>query len=301
MSLKVFISTSTFAEIDLRPLEKLKKQGLEVTRNPYQRRLSKEEALRLYPQYDGLIAGLELLDREVLQASRRLKVISRSGAGMSNVDMKAARELGIKVFNTPLAPTNAVAELTIGGLLSVQRHIAMMDAAMHQGRWEKNLGCEVKGKTVTIIGCGNIGQRVAALLEPFGVRIIVVDIKTQEKCHYEQMSLKEALGVADIVTLHCSGETCLLGVQEFSWMKKGVVILNAARGGLIDEKALVKALDAQHVRGAWLDTFELEPYQGPLLQYPQVVMTPHVGSYTRECRSEMEMEAVNNLIAGFRL
>jgi D-3-phosphoglycerate dehydrogenase len=266
--------------------------------NPYKRKLTKEELLDLLSEdVVGLIAGLETLDREVLEKSN-IQVISRVGAGLSNVDLEAARDLGIQVFNTPDAPTNAVAELTIGAMLSLMRMIPQMDLALHDGQWQKRIGVQLQCKTVAIIGFGRIGRRVGELLSPFGVKILVVDPYVDESAcaGYRKVTLQAALPEADVVTIHSSGHDCIMGEKEFPYMKKGAYLLNVARGGVISEKALIKAIENGIVAGAWLDTFEEEPYKGPLCRYRNVILTPHVGSYTAECRSRMEGEAVENLL-----
>ncbi len=293
---KILVTTSTFAEVDPLPLKLLAKAGCDITLNPYKRKLTREETKALLPGYKGLIAGLETLDEDILSTSD-LKVISRCGSGISNVDLRAAERLGIKVCSTPDAPVNAVAELTLGCLLSLLRHTSQLDCMMHQGVWKKYTGQELTGKTIVIVGFGRIGQRLSQLLSPFMVKQIVVDpLGSKLPAGAVRMSLDEALPLADIITLHCSGDECILGQKEFSLMKDGVLILNAARGGLIDEIALQDALNCKKVSGAWLDTFETEPYTGPLLKNAKVLLTPHIGSYTSECRAQMEMQAVENLL-----
>lgn len=298
---KILIGPSSFAELDKTPLELMLSAGYVVVDNPYKRKLAKEELVELLKEnVIGLIAGLEPLDREVLQKSN-LKVISRVGSGMSNVDMKAAKELDIAVLNTPYGPTTAVAELTIGAMLSLIRMISLMDKNLHKGKWTKKIGTQLEGKTVVIVGYGRIGKKVASLLLSFNVNLLVVDPFIQEPIDgIPVMPLEEALPKADIITLHSSGEDCILGEREFRIIKPGAFVLNAARGGLIDEDALIFALEDGRIRGAWLDSFSQEPYAGPLAKYQQVILTPHVGSYTRECRKGMEMEAVQNLIKAFK-
>jgi D-3-phosphoglycerate dehydrogenase len=156
---------------------------------------------------------------------------------------------------------------------------------------------QLEGKTIVIIGFGRIGRCVAELLSPFKTNTIVVDpfIKNQN-IDYPILSLEDAIVKADIITIHSNGNECMIGEEEFSMMKKGSYILNPARGGLLSETALIKALDEGKVAGAWLDSFEVEPYNGPLKEYEQVILTPHVGSYTHDCRKQMETEAVQNLI-----
>lgn len=299
MKTKILISTSTFAAINKAPLDKLIANGFEVVMNPYARKLSSDELLDLSRGVEGLIAGLETLNRKVLESSK-LKVISRCGAGVSNIDLQAAKKLGIKVYSTPDAPVDSVAELTLAAILNLARKLSEMSFDMHSGKWTKKTGILLEGKTVAIIGFGRIGRRVASLLEPFKSKIIAVD-QVQDNPIKGVMfrSLKEALPVADFVTIHISGEDEILGVEEFGLLKKNVFLLNCSRGNTINEVELMAALDSGKVAGAWLDCFLSEPYSGPLAKYPQVILTPHVGSYTVECRNKMELEAVDNLISGF--
>jgi len=299
--IRVLLGPSTFGALDRKPLDLLAEKKVEVIDNPYKRKLTKEELLDILGNdVNGLIAGLEPVDREVMEKTA-LKVVSRCGSGLSNVDLEAAAELGIQVFSTPFGPTNAVAELTIGCLLSLLRRIFEMDRAMHKRKWQKAIGGELRGKRVVIIGFGRIGQRVAELLTPFGARTIAVDPAYKDECHAEKMKLDDALRLADIVTIHSSGEECILGAEEFALMKHGIFLLNAARGSVVDEEALMEAIEEGKVKGAWLDTFSQEPYAGALCDYPQVILTPHVGSYTRECRLAMETEAALRLLEGFGL
>lgn len=298
--IKILIGPSTFGQEDCAPLKLLKDSGFEPINNPHKRKLTKEEVLGfLTEDVQGLIAGLEPLDREVLTKSG-LKVISRCGSGVSNVDLKAARSLGIKVCSTPDGPTVAVAELTVGALLNLLRRVSYMDSRLHAGKWVKQIGFQLQGKTIAIIGFGRIGRRVAMLLKNFGVKLIAVDPALKAEVDGVKItSFKEAVKKADIISIHLSGEKEVIGFKEIEYLKNGVFILNAARGGLINEEALIEALENKKVAGAWLDVFDIEPYQGPLKKYPQVLLTPHVGSYTLECRRMMEMDAVENLISAF--
>lgn len=300
MKKKVLIGPSSFAAIDRTPLNKLLAADFKVIGNPFGRKITKKELIDLLPGVNGLIAGLETLDREVMELSD-LKVISRCGSGMSNVDVVAAEKLGIKAFSTPFGPTNAVAELTIACLLSLLREIPQINNSMHMRRWDKRIGFELRGKRVAVIGYGRIGQRVGDLLSAFDAEVIAVDPEYDGSCaNIKEMELHEALTIVDIVSIHSSGTELLLGKKEFEAMKQGVFILNAARGELVDESVLIDALDSGKVAGAWLDTYAEEPYSGPLCDYSQVILTPHIGSYTAECRVAMEAEAVENLLKGLR-
>ncbi len=296
--IKILIGTSSFAELDKTPLNRLKDTGCCIIDNPYKRKLTKLELMELLEDdVVGLIAGLEPLDREVMEKSQ-LKVISRCGSGMSNVDLDAANKLGVKVCSTPFGPTQAVAELTITCLLSLLREIPQVNESMHEKKWDKRIGLELCGKKVAIIGYGRIGQRTGKFLSAFDAKVIAVDPEYDDGCdNVMKMELDQALNMADVIILHSSGDKLLIGEREFAVLKQGVFILNAARGELIDEHALIDALNSGKVTGAWLDTYTEEPYCGSLCDYPQVILTPHIGSYTLECRKQMENEAVENLIA----
>ncbi|MDO8558735.1 MAG: NAD(P)-dependent oxidoreductase [bacterium] len=287
---KILITTSSFETKEA--LEKLRVQNFEVVLNPHKRKVTPEELRELLPGVIGLIAGTEKIDRGTMKNSQ-LKVISRVGTGTDSIDLVAAEELGIAVRNTPDAPITAVAELTLGSLLSLLRRIHQMNHDLHIKTWDKKMGVQLAGKTVLIIGFGRIGKYLAKLLEPFKVKLLTVDSAIQG------ISLKEALPQADIVSLHMSGSQQVLGKDEFLIMKDGVYILNVARGGAVDETALIESLKTGKVAGAWLDVFSEEPYSGPLAEFPQVILTPHIGSYTKECRTCMEIEAVDNLLKCF--
>jgi D-3-phosphoglycerate dehydrogenase / 2-oxoglutarate reductase len=300
-SVKVLLGPSSFAAGERGPLEKLRASGCEVIDNPYRRKLTRDELLALLEGgVEGIIAGLETLDREVMERSS-LRVISRCGSGMSNVDVAAARELGIEVYSTPDAPTTAVAELTVGALLSLLRAIPARDRGVREGRWEKQAGTQLAGKTVAVVGLGRIGRRTAALLGAFGTTVIGVDpFLAGEIEGIPLLPLDEALSRADVVALHSSGAERLLGERELGLLRPGAYLLNAGRGELVDEDALLRALDSGRLAGAWLDVFAREPYDGPLCGSDRVILTPHIGSYTVEGRIAMEDEAAENLLRGLR-
>lgn len=303
--MKVLISTATFGEYDRSPLDVLRGSGFEPVMNPYGRTLKEDELKALAKGAAGLIAGTERLDGPVLGAMRGLRIISRCGAGLDNIDLAAARRLGMEVFNTPSGPTLAVAELTVALLLNLARRITEMDRDVRKGVWRKSAGSLMRGKKVGIVGFGRIGRKVAALLLPFGAEIRYCDlfkIESEPGCRHS--CLDELLAWADAVTIHASlasPRMTLLGQRELSLMKEGAVLVNTSRGGVVDEAALCEALSSGRLSGAALDVFEEEPYSGPLAGLPNIILTPHIGSYAREARTEMEMEAVSNLLKGFGL
>lgn len=294
----ILIGPSTFGAFDPGPVRQIEAAGYAVRRNPVGRKMTQEELLAALAGAVGVVAGLEMYSAEVLTHSQ-LKVVSRCGTGVENIDLPKAEELGIKVYSTPNAPTTAVAELTVGALITLLRKVPQMDRGMHEGKWEKQSGPQLQGKTVALVGLGRIGRKVAEYLRPFGVRLLGVDPMLKDAVDgIPMVSLAQALAESDIVSLHASGSTEILGAAEFAALKAGAYVANAGRGGLINERALCGALDSGKVAGAWLDAFSEEPYQGPLTAYPQVLLTPHIGYSSDEARRRMEMEAATNLLAG---
>ena len=303
--MKIVITTTSFANFDNRPLQLLNNSGYEVVLNTYGRKLSGNEVVEIAKDATGLIAGTESLDRSVLKNLPCLKIISRCGAGMDNIDLVAAAELNIKVVNTPFGPTLAVAELTVGLILDLLRKTTLMDRKMRAGIWKKHMGNLLRGKRVGIIGFGRIGQKTGELLRAFGCKIGYYDSITIEKLKdlkIERMELDELLRKSDIVTIHVSGkyEKPLLGAKEIEMMKKGAWIVNVARGGAVDEDLLFNALKDGRLAGAALDVFKKEPYNGPLKNLENIILTPHVGSYAKEARTQMEMQAAKNLVDGLK-
>jgi D-3-phosphoglycerate dehydrogenase len=296
---KVFISTSSFAEYDKLPLKLLQDAGIASQANPYGRKLTEDECLNLFRDADGLIAGTEPLTAEVLKSAKKLKVISRVGVGLDNVDLDAAKKRGIKVFSTPDAPTLAVAELTLGLMLALLRHITQGDKEIRAGKWQKPMGNLLHGKKAGIIGMGRIGRKVAELVQGLGAKVSYCD-PAVHKVEYQRLSLEELLAQSDIVSLHVSGGGTLLGEKELKSMKRGSYLINCARGGLVDETALFNVLKEGRLAGAALDVFAQEPYTGPLTKVGNVILTPHVGSYAIESRVEMEVQATRNLIEGLK-
>lgn len=300
MKEKIFISTSSFAEYDTSPLNLLKDAGFDVQLNPYRRKLTPDECLSYYKDIDGLIAGTEALTAEILKSAGNLRVISRCGVGVDNIDLEAARRQGIQVFNTPDSPAIAVAELTVGLILALLRHIPRSERDIRNGNWQKQMGNLLQGKKVGIVGFGRIGRRVAELVLGLGAQVVYCDPAVKE-ASYTSVSLDKLLSQSDIVSLHVSGnDTPLLGYEELRKMRQGSWLVNCARGGVVDEAALYQVLAEGWLAGAALDVFTEEPYVGPLVKLDNVILTPHIGSYAIESRVEMETQAVKNLIEGLK-
>ncbi|MDQ3297467.1 MAG: phosphoglycerate dehydrogenase [Myxococcota bacterium] len=293
-------STSSFGKESARPLELLRSAGYEVRGNPHGRTLTTDEAKAHLDGVIGLVAGTEKLTGDLLRALPGLRCVSRVGVGMDSIDHVAAKECGIAVVNTPDAHVDAVAELTLAGLLALLRKIPVSDASIRNGGFEKPMGRLLGGKTIGLVGCGRVGRRFAELVAGFGVTVLGHDPHVAAApANISQVSLDELVAKADVVSLHLPYSVAakhLLGAEQFARMKKDTVIVNTSRGGLIDEPALLAFLEANPKAGAYLDCFEKEPYSGPLAKLSNVVLTAHIGSYAREARVRMELEAVENLL-----
>jgi len=297
------ISTSSF-DIDNNPhIQNLLQKGMQAITNPHRRKLTEDEIIELLKEgATGLIAGIEPLTERVFQSAKNLKVISRCGAGLDSVDLIAAKNRGITVLNTPEAPAQAVAELTMGLILTVLRKIGQIDQSVRKGEWPRTQGRLLAAQTIGIIGLGHIGRRVARLCQAFEATVISHDpYASQVPDGVALLPLEQLLATADIITLHLPygpDTHHLLNAKAFAAMKPEVIVINAARGGLVDEHALLAALQAGNVSAAALDVFEQEPYHGPLIESGNVILTSHIGSLARESRQRMEIEAAENLLQG---
>lgn len=297
---KIVVSTSSF-DFDHNPaIQRLRAQGFTVTGNPHHRRLTEEEIIELLgADTIALLAGVEPLTQRVLTTAKALKVIARCGTGMDSVDLQAAQQRNIRVSNTPEAPAQAVAELTLGLMLDSLRQIHHTDRSVRAGEWPRTQGRLLAARTVGIVGLGHIGKRVAKLCQAFGAKVVAHDPHLQQKpADVELVSLNSLLEQADIVTLHLpySSDTHhIIDATAIARMQPGTIFINAARGGLVDETALCAALNSGHIEAAALDSFEQEPYQGPLRECKQAILTSHIGSLARETRQRMEIEAAENL------
>jgi D-3-phosphoglycerate dehydrogenase len=303
MGNKVIVTPSSFGKCGNLPLELLKNENYEMILNPFGRKMTAEEVMTLGKECVGIIAGVEPLNSKVLKSLSSLRCISRVGVGIDNIDLVCAKELGIVVKNTPDGPTRAVAELTIGLIIDVLRKISYRDREIRKGNWPKEMGVLLQGKKVGILGIGRIGRTVAELLVPFGCEVLCCDINPDVKwCNKYKiplLPLEDLLKQSDVICVHAAcaaDEMPLLGKKELEMMKKGVFLINMSRGGVVDEKALYHALKTNRLGGAALDVFCKEPYSGPFTELDNVVLTPHIGSYAKEARLEMEVQAVQNLL-----
>lgn len=251
----------------------------------------------------GIVAGVETLSSRVMDALPNLKCISRVGVGTENVDMEYAKKKGIVIVNTPDGPTRAVAELTLAMTLALLRKIPQADADLKNKIWKKQIGNLIFEKQIGIIGLGRIGRLVAELFTGIGNPVIGFDLFPDEKWAsikgIELTSFDDVIVRADILTLHIPGNrdgTPVIGKKDIENMKNGAFIINIARGGIVDENVLYNALVSKKLAGAAIDVFSEEPYRGQLCELENIILTPHLGSYAKEGKLQMEFDAVQNLI-----
>ena len=301
---RVLITAVPFGEVDAGCLDLLDGAGVDRVRNPHGRRLTEPEIASLIADFDVLIAGTEPITRPVIRAGRRLRLISRVGVGLDNVDLSAARDHGVAVAYTPEAPADAVAELTIGLALSLLRGVHRADAAIRGGAWTRLPGRRLGAVTAGVIGVGRIGRRVIRLLSAFGARILANDLAPASLAEPVEWVDKPALfREADLVTLHVPltpSTHGLVGPGQLAMMRPGALLVNTCRGGVVDEAALADALRSGRLAGAAVDTFVDEPYHGELVEVDTCLMTAHMGSMAADCRRRMERGAARNVVAFLR-
>ena len=301
---RVLITTVPFGERNKFPLELLDGVGAEYVINPIGRKLSEDELAEMIADFDVLIAGTEPITDKVLRRAKSLKLISRVGIGLDNVDLNKAKELGISVSYTPDAPAPAVAELTIGLMLALLRHTHVSSSQMHQGIWHRHFGRRIPEVTIGIIGAGRIGGRILRRLAAFGSpRILVNDTlpnpKVTDKLKLEWVDKKTIYREADLISLHVplSAKTRnMIGYNDLKSMKSDACIINTSRGGIINEADLERVLQEGHLSGAAIDVFNEEPYTGGLINIERCLLTSHMGSMSVDCRTKMEIEATEEAV-----
>jgi len=303
--MKVLVTATSLKPNSKNPaLETLEKFAGDVVYNPHGRPLTEDELAPLLSDCDGYIAGLDFVTAKAIATCDRLKVISRYGAGVDRVDIPAASAKRIAVCNTPGANAQAVADLAFGLILSVARSIPMLDRMTREEKWVRSTGIELHGKTIGILGLGAVGRAVAKRASGFSMRTLAYDPFLDEA--YAKANGIEAAGFdllireSDVISLHLpmnDGTRHIVDDDAMRSMKPGTIIVNTARGGLIDEAAAYELLKSGHLGGLGLDAYEDEPpAKSPLFGLDNVVLTPHTGAHTSEATANMAAMAVQNLI-----
>jgi D-3-phosphoglycerate dehydrogenase len=302
--LKVLITTVPFGDKNRLPLEQLEAAGIEYVINPLGRKLKEEELAEMVTDFDVLIAGTEIISDKVMGCAKNLKFISRVGIGLDSVDLLAAQRRGIQVSYTPNAPSPAVAELTLGLMLSLLRMTHVSNAQLHRGEWQRHLGRRIPEVTIGIIGTGRIGGRVLRRLTGFGSPRILVndlhrDMKLVPELKIEWVSKEEIYRHADVISLHVPltvHTKNMIRREHLVQMKSDAMIINTSRGGIINELDLAEVMNEGHLSGAAIDVFEKEPYTGVLAQIDRCLLTSHMGSMSVDCRTRMEIEATEEAV-----
>lgn len=306
--MKILVTPRSFRETPGRHKELLDESGHEIVESPLDRPLKEAEMVELVRDIDGAILGLDDVTAQVIDAGEQLKVLSRYGTGVDRVDLEASTAAGVVVTNTPGTNSIAVAELTLGLMISLARLIPQHDRSIKQGSWERVRGTELGGKALGIVGLGSIGREVIKRASAFDMKIIVqtgyADKELADRYGLEYVSLDKLLEEADFVSLHCAlaaERYELIGEQELKAMKPSSYLINTARGELVNEDDLLSALQEGWIAGAAMDAFREEPAtDSPLVRLDNFVATPHTGAATYESILRMGTLAVENALQVLR-
>lgn len=306
MTWRVLVSAPKFLEAVEEFRSRLEAAGVEIVIVPVRERLSENELLAIVETIDGAICGDDQFTEKVMRAAPRLKVLSKWGTGIDSIDTHAAAKLGIRVCNTPNAFTDAVADTTLGYILSFARGLLLMDQDVRRGLWTKPGLVSLRESTLGVVGVGNIGKAVVRRACAFGARVIGTDPVTPDSSFLEEtglvmMSLGRLLAEADFVSLHCdlnSTSFHLLGRSELEAMKSSAYLINTARGPIVDEVALVNALREQWIAGAALDVFEVEPLplDSPVREFPNCLLATHNANNSPQTHRRVHEATIKNLL-----
>lgn len=304
MEFKVLSTSPSFGFYASEPVEYLRSHGCEVELTPQGEKVSEEELVDKVAQCDAAIVGFDKITESVLQHAPDLKIVAKHGAGVDNIDVKAATSRGVVVISAAGANSDAVAELTIGLFLSLARSIPYADQSVKQGDWPRVVGVQLNKKTLGIIGLGQIGKKLAKLALGFDMNIAAYDVFRDEDFAQQwgirYIPLDEVLSESDFISIHVPlipSTRQLIGSKELGLMKRDAFLVNIARGGIVDEEALYQVLKEKRIRGAALDVFSTVPPQGsPLLSLDNVITTPHMGGYTTEALRETGMICARGIV-----
>lgn len=305
---RVLIGSRSFGQAFPEHLEQLEAAGCEVIRNSVGRAYRAAELMDILPGMDAIITGTDALTAEVIEVADSLKTIVKHGVGLETIDLEAARAKGIVVSATLGAVHDSVADLTLALMLAAARHIVPGHLTTKAGSWKAAFGMELRDKTLGIVGLGRIGKAVCERAQAFGMWVVASDpYPDQEYAAAHQvrfLPLEKLLAESDVVSLHAPAEATggpLIGPAELELMKPGAILVNTARGILVDEAALAAALAEGRLGGAGLDAFVNEPPVGsPLLELDNVVLSPHVGGRTTDCQRRMGEMAIENCLRALR-
>ena len=292
---KVFIATSSFSELTTSVKAIAKKKNFLFKKNPLKKKLTSDQLVKYAKDCNYIIAGTEIYNQKTLDKLTKLKYIFRLGSGIDNIDIDYLKKKKIKFKKSIVTPEIAVAELIVGYIFSIYRHIVDHNNDLKNKIWKKRMGSILNGKTLGIIGYGKVGKYLYKLLKDFGVKILVNDKK---KINIENTNINKLIKKSDIISLNTNlySKEKLLDKKKLKLCKKNCIIINTSRPEVIDYDYLYLMLKTKKILGAGLDVFMKEPYLGKLTNLDNVILTPHIGSYSKEIRSKMEKEALKNIL-----
>lgn len=301
---KILVTSKSFAKNNQKLIETLEAAGIDLVR-PEEFNISHDEIEELIADCDGLICGIDLIDKPIIDAGKKLKFIHMNGTGVDHIDVDHATKKGIYVGNCPGANAGAVAEYNLALLLAEARGLVKYSNSLRAGEWKRSPGIELSNKTIGVIGIGYIGKRFVELLSGFNMRVLVYDIEIDQEWVREQgvevvEDLTNLFAESDFISLHVpllGSTTHLINEKAISLMKDNVIIVNTARGGLIDNQALIKAIKEKRILGAALDAFDTEPIDpnSPLLDL-DITLSPHVAASSIETGISVGEMVVENVI-----
>ncbi|WP_129724767.1 phosphoglycerate dehydrogenase [Xylanivirga thermophila] len=302
---KILVTPKSFSKARDKAYELLKDIDAEIMENNTGRTYTEEEMENLCKDVDGVIVGIDPMNERVLRSARHLKAISKYGAGLDNIDLNTAQEMGIKVDRAVATNATSVAELAVGFMFTMSRYIVPSAICVKQGGWDRSIGRELTDKTVGIVGLGAIGREVARMTQGLGMKILAYDPyfndkRTIEKYDISMVDLEELFKKSDFITLHSplTDETeNMINKETLSMMKHTAYLINTSRGGLINEEDLYNALVVGTIAGAAQDVFSKEPAGNhKLLSLDNFILTPHIGAFTKEATERMVVQSTKNLI-----
>jgi len=298
--MNILIVTYPFGQCGDKPVKLLEETGWNLKYSSLGRRLKGDEVKEMLIGMDAVIAGTEPYTKETIEYADNLKVISRAGIGLDNVDYEACKKKNILIANTPEAPSDAVADLTVAQIFNLLRGLYISNKSVKDGRWERITGLSIKQIKIGILGVGRIGGRVINRLKPFGANIIACDINPDK--NIERVTWVDHATLfkeSDLVSIHIplsKKNYHFVGMDLLSRMKEGSYLINTSRGSVLNERDLESCIENKHLAGAALDVFEKEPYEGVLTEFDNVLLTAHMASSDTRSRYLMELGAVENCI-----
>ncbi|MFX1356308.1 MAG: phosphoglycerate dehydrogenase [Promethearchaeota archaeon] len=299
---RIYITPRSITQDGHPALKRLEQAGYKLIFAPPGKQPTEKEQLRILPDCIAYLAGIETISAKVLQVAKNLKVISRNGVGIENIDLEAAKSFGIEIKIASGTNSQAVAELTVALMLSLVRSIPNSNKCLKNGKWKRFMGIQISGKILGIIGVGNIGKKVVNMALGLEMKVLGYDVYPDQDFqlskNFKYTSLNELLRNSDIISLHCPpSDQPIISRDTLKMMKDGIFIINTARAGLIDKDDLIKALDNGKVGGYATDVYDVEPPElDSLICHGKTICTPHIGGYTRESIDKAVETAVDNIL-----